>query len=106
MELLGGTVPENWDGVSFAPAFREGRPAGRDFLVVSQGAWSCQRSVRFDDSLCIRSYHDGYHAFPDVMLFDVRDDPHEQRNLAASHPEDTVRAVTEFLQQVPLAVRA
>ena len=27
--------------------------------MLSQGAWSYQRSVRFGDYLCIRSYHDG-----------------------------------------------
>ena len=84
IELLRGTVPPNWDG----------RSAPRDHLVVSQGAWSCQRSVRFDDYLCIRSYHDGYHAFPEVMLFDVRRDPHEQHDLAPQRPDVVRRAMT------------
>jgi choline-sulfatase len=94
IEMLGGTVPENWDGASFADAFREGREAGRDYLVVSQGAWSCQRSVRFEDWICIRSYHDGHHGFPEHMLFDVRGDPHEQRNLAPERPEVVARAMS------------
>jgi arylsulfatase A-like enzyme len=93
IELAGGKVPDIWDGRSFAGAFRQGKEQGRDFLVVSQGAWSCQRSVRFDDFLCIRSYHDGYHAFPDVMLFDVKHDPHEQHDLAAQRPELVARAM-------------
>src|SRR5205807_8811274 len=76
-----------------AGAFREGRQAGREFLVVSQGAWSCQRSVRFGDCLCIRSYHDGYHGFPDVMLFDVARDPHEQRDLAPEQPARVAEAM-------------
>src|SRR4051812_17158556 len=67
IELLGGKVPENWDGVSFSESLKRGAPDGREFLVISQGAWSCQRAVRFDDWLCIRSYHDGYHCFPDRM---------------------------------------
>jgi choline-sulfatase len=86
IEQLGGTIPKNWDGQNFA--------ATRDHLVISQGAWSCQRSVRFDDFLCIRSYHDGYHCFPDVMLFNVKDDPHEQHNLAVAHPELVARAMS------------
>ena len=84
---FGGTVPPNWDGRSFTEPFRKGQQRGRDFLVISQGAWSCQRAVRFDEYLAIRSYHDGYHAFPDIMLFDLRNDPHEQRDLAPSHPQ-------------------
>ena len=94
LELLGTKVPDNWDGQSFAGPFRRGDTAGRDFLVLSQGAWTCQRSVRFEDWLCIRSYHDGYHFFPELMLFDLRSDPHELQNLAEKHPEVTARALS------------
>jgi choline-sulfatase len=90
LELLGGRVPPNWDGQSFAPALRVGREEGRESLVLSQGAWTCQRSVRFQrdgaEYLCIRTYHDGYHGYPDTMLFDLAQDPHEQDDLAASRP--------------------
>ena len=83
IELVGGTVPENWDAVSFAEAFKSGEESGRDYLVVSAGAASFTRSVRFDDHLCIRLYHDGYQCFPnDVLLFDVKADPHEQHDLS------------------------
>lgn len=75
-----------WDGVSFVDALRAGRDAGRDFLVTSQGAWSCQRGVRFDDHLWLRTYHDGYHDWPEEMLFDVARDPHEQIDLAGAEP--------------------
>ncbi len=94
IELLGGKVPEIWDGQSFAPAFKSNEQSGREFLVISQGAWSCQRSVRFDDFLAIRSYHDGHHAFPDRMLFDLKNDPHEQHDLAAKRPEVLAKAMT------------
>jgi arylsulfatase A-like enzyme len=75
-----------WDGVSFRDALRAGHDAGRDFLVTSQGAWSCQRGVRFDDHLWLRTYHDGYHEWPEEMLFDVVRDPHEQRDLTRAEP--------------------
>jgi len=94
IELVGGEVPPNWDGASFASSLKRGEARGRDFLVLSQGAWSCQRSVRFGDWLCIRSYHDGYHAFPDRMLFDVKRDPHEQHDLAEQHPDVVAKAMT------------
>ena len=92
-ELIGAEVPTNWDGVSFAEAFGQGESAGREYLVISQGAHTCQRSVRFDDYICIRSYHDGYHDFPDVMLFDVARDPHEQHNLAPERPNLIAKAM-------------
>lgn len=87
LELLGTRVPSNWDGRSFADALRDGRDEGRDQLVLSQAAWACQRSVRFDRYLCIRTYHDAYHELPEVQLFDVEDDPHEQRDLAAERTD-------------------
>ncbi len=94
VELLGKAVPGHWDGESFAEAFKNGAERGRPYLVVSQGAWSCQRAVRFEDYLCIRSYHDGYHGFPDTMLFDIEADPHEQSDLADKKPEVTQRALS------------
>jgi hypothetical protein len=41
--------------------------------------------VRFDDFIFIRTYHDGFHGFPDTMLFDLGLDPHEQHDLTSSH---------------------
>lgn len=87
IELLGGDVPSHWDGRSFAPAFREGESAGRDAVVFSQCAWSCQRSVRWDDWVFIRTYHTGLKIYPRRMLFNVADDPHELTDLAEVHPE-------------------
>jgi choline-sulfatase len=87
LELIGQEVPSNWDWRSFASAFNSDQPANlRSELVLSQMAWSCQRSVRWGDWLCIRSYHDGYHGFPPVMLFNVKNDPHLQHDLAPGNP--------------------
>ncbi|CAM3900474.1 MULTISPECIES: sulfatase-like hydrolase/transferase [Paenibacillus] len=36
--------------------------------------------------ICGRTYHDGYHLFDKEMLFNLKDDPFEQRNLAAEMP--------------------
>ncbi len=81
-ELLGKEPAPSWDGQSYADALRQGEDCGRKFLVVSQCAHVCQRSVRFGDWLYIRTYHDGYHLFDKEMLFQLHDDPYEQNNLA------------------------
>jgi choline-sulfatase len=94
VELVGGTVPPNWDAQPFTEAFRGGRDTGRPYVVTSQGAWSCQRGVRFDNYLCLRTYHDGYKDFEPVMLFDLEADPHEQHNLVAERPQVAERAMT------------
>lgn len=91
LELAGSPVPDNWDGVPFTEAFTNGQESGREFLVTSQGAWSCQRGIRFDHEgtpyILLRTYHDGYKMMDDLMLFDLANDPHEQHNLAESEPE-------------------
>lgn len=87
LELLGQPTPKAWDGVSFAKSLKAGGDEGRDYLVVSQGAWTCQRGVRFGDWMLISTLHDGYHLYNELMLFDLANDPHEQVNLAATRPE-------------------
>jgi arylsulfatase A-like enzyme len=87
VELAGGSVPPDWDGRSLAGALRANRDEARSELVITQGAWTCQRAVRWDDYLAIRTWHDGYHAFEPWMVFDIERDPHEQRDLSREHPE-------------------
>lgn len=82
IEWMGGRVPESWEGKALA---LEGE--GRQSLVLSQGSWSCQRSVRWDRWILIRTYHTGWKEFPEHMLFDAEDDPHQTRNLASSRPD-------------------
>jgi arylsulfatase A-like enzyme len=86
VELAGWDPPQSWDGQSFAADLGE-LDQGRDYLVISQGAWSCQRSVRWDRWLLIRTYHTGMKDFPEYMLFDLTTDPHETTNLAAERPD-------------------
>jgi len=92
-ELLHQTAPENWDGRSFARTLQTGEAAGREYLVISQCAHVCQRSVRFGDWLYIRSYHDGYHLFNKEMLYNLRADPHELHDLSNERPDLLKEAV-------------
>jgi len=86
MDLLGGNHQPLWDGASFAPALTTGEDIGRDEVVLSQCAHVCQRSVRWDHWLYMRTYHDGFHLFPQEMLFDLDMDPQEQHDVATQHP--------------------
>ncbi len=78
---------QGWDGSSFYPAMLEENYKKRDYLVLSQCAHVCQRSVRFGKYLYMRTYHAGLHLFPKEMLFDVESDPHEQYDLAEKRPD-------------------
>lgn len=92
-ELLGDEADESWDGQSYADTLRRGAEEGRPYAVLSQCAHVCQRSVRFDKWLYIRTYHDGFHLFQEEMLFDLEADPHEQYNLATARRDQCMEAV-------------
>ena len=78
---------EDWDGISFADTLKEGKACGRDALVLSQMAHVCQRSARFGDWLYIRTVNDGFHNWDSEMLFNLKDDPHEQFDVKEQYPE-------------------
>ncbi len=86
-EWVGAPAPEIWDGRSYAETLRKGTSTGRDALVLSTCAGTCQRSVRWGDWLYIRTYHDGYNFFPKEMLFDIGHDPRQAHNLASARPD-------------------
>ncbi|MDH4170825.1 MAG: sulfatase [Acidimicrobiia bacterium] len=89
VDLAGIKVPSRWwSGQSAKDALAAGTDVGREALVLSQGAWSCQRGVRWGDHLYLRTWHDGYHPhWADDMLFDVASDPHEIADLAGADPQ-------------------
>lgn len=88
VDLVDGDVPAGWDGRSFAETITDGVDSGREHLVLSQGTWTCQRAVRWDDWLLLKTYHDAFKSdLDDLMLFDLAEDPHETTNLAADRPE-------------------
>ncbi|MCG9895291.1 MAG: sulfatase-like hydrolase/transferase [Fimbriimonadaceae bacterium] len=77
-----------WVGQSLLPALRgEAAAAGRGELLLSHGAWSLQRALRWDDMILIHTRHTGFKEFPEWMLFDLKTDPHETRNLAGERPD-------------------
>jgi len=113
IELLGSAVPENWDGQPFTDALRSGEEQGREALILSQGAWACQRSVRFsqggEDYLCLRTYHDGYKMVDPLMLFNLNCDPHEQNNLSGNRPDlvdNAMRYLADWEHEMMLTSRA
>jgi len=96
-DMCGFDAQSFWDGRSFADTLREGRDTGRDELVLSQCAHGLQRSVRWDEWIYIRTYHDFYHLWPEEMLFNIKDDPHEQNNLAEERPDLCREAAHRYL---------
>ncbi|MHC4562268.1 MAG: sulfatase [Planctomycetota bacterium] len=91
LQLLGQDIPERWDWRGCADSLKTGGATGRDYLVISQCAWSCQRSVRWEKWLMMRTYDTGLKAFPSVMLFDIDADPHLQHNVADGNADIVAR---------------
>ena len=75
-DLLGIEVPEGWDGQSFAPAVRGEAFAGRDYLVLSHGAYTYQRAVRTAQHLYVRTLHPGCWRLEPEQLYDIEADVH------------------------------
>ena len=96
-ELLDVKKSENWDGKSYKESLLKGVDTGRECLILSQLAHVCQRSARFEDWLYIRTYHDGYHLFEDEMLFNLKDDLYEQKNLKDQYPDICARGAKYIL---------
>lgn len=86
-DLFGIEKWKKYDGKSYLKTLKDGERCGRDYIVLSQCAHVCQRSVIFDHYLYIKTYHDGYHLFPKEMLFDLVGDKYEQHNIASENPE-------------------
>lgn len=83
LDLAGADIPESWSGRSLREAIA-GDTKGREELMLSQGAWSLQRAIRWENWLYVRTYDAGWKDFPSRMLFDLDADPHETENLAES----------------------
>ncbi|MCR5755708.1 MAG: sulfatase [Acetatifactor sp.] len=86
-DLLGVKKGRDWDGQSYVDTILNGAKCGRDSLVISQMAHVCQRSARFGDWLYMRTYHDGLHLFDKEMLFNLKEDVHEQHDVKDRYPE-------------------
>ncbi len=111
VEMVGQSVPASWDARSFFEAFRNEQSAGREYLVISNCAWACQRSVRWGDHLLIRTYHSGFKNYPERMLFNIALDPHELNDLAPTRPDLVGQGMTlldawwaEAMRRSPRAV--
>lgn len=108
-ELFGNPASPLWDGRSYLKTLQEGTDTGREYLVVSQASHVCQRSVRFDRYIYIRSYHDGFHLFPKEMLFDLEADYYEQHDLAQQRPDLCDRAcrhLTDWTHDMMMSARS
>ena len=88
-DYAGLGAPEGWQGRSLRPVIERGGDGWRDRIVVDHGLYTAQRAVRTDRWKFVRTYNPGMWGgvVPDRQLFDMDDDPWEQTDVAADHPE-------------------
>jgi choline-sulfatase len=86
LDLAGARKPEGYPGRSLRGQI-EGVENGRDALFLSQGAWSLQRTMVWDQKMLIHTHHNGMKDFPEWMLFDLANDRHLTTNLVRTQPE-------------------
>lgn len=98
IDLVGGEVPEYYDGRSFADGLATGRCRLHDYLVWGHGLYTLQRAVRTPDHLMIRTYDDFGYQFDPVALHDMGSDPYQTRNLAGDEPE-ILRRMDHYLSE-------
>lgn len=75
------------DGRSLTPLM-EGRTEGaRPFIPLSEATWQAKRGIRTTEWKYIRCYDPGVYPRSGDELYNLADDPGEQVNVAARHPE-------------------
>jgi len=90
-ELLGAEIPEDWDGVSFAPQLRGKPGVERDHLVWTHALYTVQRAVRTREHLMVKTYDGMGYRFSPTELYRIEDDPYQSRDVAGGEPETVAR---------------
>ncbi len=96
-ELAGVPAPKETDGISLVPTFL-GQGDGQkrhEYLYWEFYEQGGRRAVRFGDWKAVQQGLNKPKA-GDVELFDLKSDPAEKSDLAASHPDEVARALRYF----------
>ena len=97
LDLAGLAVPEHMEGRSLAPLMR-GQSEGRAPPAYSETLFP-RLHYGWSDLACVRTDRFKYIAAPKPELYDLKEDPREQRNLAAERP-DMVKKMALLLNRI------
>ncbi len=90
-DLAGAKAPKGLDGISMARALRGEQQPGHDFMYWEFHERGFQQAVRMGQWKAVRLSKEA-----PLELYDLPDDPHEQHNVAAGHP-DVIAKIEKYL---------
>ncbi|NLH99731.1 MAG: sulfatase-like hydrolase/transferase [Chthonomonadales bacterium] len=96
-----GVAAEPLDGISMRPLIEADGPGVSrgtcDAIHMTENTWMKKRAVRTHAWKLIRALEPDAHGFPEVELYNLSEDPEEQRNVADAMPEQ-VAALTAIME--------
>jgi len=89
VDFSGLDCPAGWQGWTLEPLLTSENASWRSHVVFDHGLYMAQRAVRNERWKLIRTHHPGLWdgVMPETQLYDMRDDPWEQQNVASEHPD-------------------
>ncbi len=102
IELIGGELPEYYDGRSFASGLKTGSCKLHDYLVWGHGLYTVQRAVRTPTHLMIRTYDAYGYDFDPIALYDMRSDYYQTNNIFQEQSEiqsEMDNCLSEWVQE-------
>jgi len=99
-----GIETEPLDGVSLRPLIEMGdgfAPRGTcDAIHMTENTWMKKRAVRTASWKLIQALEPDPHGFPEVELYNLAEDPQEQRDLAQAMPEKADELLSAIAEHV------
>jgi arylsulfatase len=87
LELAGIVDKDRMEGKSLLPTVFGLRDGNYEVLYFSEATWEVKRAIRTERWKLIDSIEQDPHGRPMQELFDLANDPTEQRNVASQYPE-------------------
>ena len=87
LEAVGLEKPNNLDGKSLWPLIQGQKEHNHTEIYLSECAWQAARGIRTQQYKYIETYDSGPFTRPPKELYDILDDPNEEKNLAEILPE-------------------
>ena len=86
-EVLDIAGTKGLDGRSLMPLMRGETTEHRDLVMLSESTWQAARAVRSTNWKLIKHLQPTIYGRDGIELYDLIDDPNEQRNVVGLHPE-------------------